>query len=75
VVTNVQKGSPADSVNIQPGFLITGIDGQTPSGIIKFGRILHAKDKGDIAHLEFVAQQQQQNIVSRFRGGIEVPVR
>ena len=51
VITDVQDGGPADDAGLEPGTLLTRIDGQKVALIDRFARILRAKQPGDSIEL------------------------
>ncbi|MFM2295397.1 MAG: hypothetical protein RLZZ350_1810, partial [Verrucomicrobiota bacterium] len=45
---------------LQPGVVVTGIDGQSPDDFVAFAKILHAKNPGEKVKLGVVVQQRTQ---------------
>ena len=59
IVVGVDEKSVV-TTNLQRGVVLTMIDGQTPTTIIDFAKILHNKPKGEIAKLGVVVQRKTQ---------------
>jgi serine protease Do len=54
LVTDIERGSPADLAGFQRGFILEAIDGQTPDSITRAARILAAKKTGRAARVTLI---------------------
>jgi S1-C subfamily serine protease len=61
LITDVQKGGPADTARMKKGLWITTVDGQTPENLTVLAKQLYAKKKGDTVALTGFALQQEGN--------------
>ena len=50
-IEKVQRNGPADKVQLQPGFLLTGIEGQPTGDLLRVVRMLSDKKAGDTVQL------------------------
>jgi serine protease Do len=74
VITEVDPGTPA-AESLEPGYLITRIDGQTPTDVVAAAKLLYGKKTGEKVRLDVVAQQRRGSFISYNQGSIELPVR
>jgi serine protease Do/serine protease DegQ len=74
VVVEVDKDSPA-AQTLQPGYLITGINGQTASDLIAAAKMLLGKKHGETVQLDVVAQHRRGAFISYRQGTVEIPIR
>jgi serine protease Do len=51
LIDQVEKGSPADRAQLQKGYLVIAIDGQSPPALGTFAQVLAAKKTGDTVSL------------------------
>jgi serine protease Do len=51
VVTEIERGSPADHAGFQRGLIVEGVDGRAPNSITSAARLLAAKKAGETARL------------------------
>ncbi|MDB6067899.1 MAG: 2-alkenal reductase [Pedosphaera sp.] len=68
-----QNSSAADS--LQPGYLVSAIDGDTPANLTAAAKALYGKKKGEDVQLSVMALQQRGNFISRSEGSVKLPVR
>jgi S1-C subfamily serine protease len=74
MIAEVDKGTAA-AESLEPGYLITRIDGQVPDNLVAAAKLLYAKKKGDRVQLNVVAQQQRGSFISYNQGSVELTVR
>jgi S1-C subfamily serine protease len=74
MIAGVDKGTAA-AESLEPGYLITRIDGQVPDNLVAAAKLLYAKKKGDRVQLNVVAQQQRGSFISYNQGSVELTVR
>jgi serine protease Do len=74
VVTDVDTNAPA-AKSLLRGFLITSIDGETPSDLVAAAKLLYAKQAGETARLGVLAQLRQDNLTYTTQDTLAVPVR
>jgi serine protease Do len=74
VVVEVDKDSPA-AQTLQPGYLITGINGQAASDLITAAKMLQGKKHGETVQLDVVAQHRRGAFISYRQGTVEIPIR
>jgi serine protease Do len=74
VVADVDADAPEAQV-LQPGYLVTAIDGQTPADLTAAAKLVYGKEKGERVEMSVVMQQQRGRLIFRSRGSVELPVR
>lgn len=74
VVAGVQTNSPAAQL-LQPGMLVTGIEGVHPENIVEAAKIFHDKKTGDKLRLNVLVQRQQGAFIMKNSGVVEIPVK
>ncbi|MDB6111394.1 MAG: 2-alkenal reductase, partial [Pedosphaera sp.] len=74
IVAGVDRNA-TEAQELQPGYLVTGIDGQTPADLTAAAKMLYGKKKGERVQLNVVAQQRRGSFVSYRQGSVELPVR
>ncbi len=47
LITNVQKGGPAESAGLESGMLMLAIDGQAPANVVGLAKLVHGKKRGE----------------------------
>jgi serine protease Do len=57
VISDVEKGSPADDAGLQKGMLITAVDGQPVTDVTTLAKNIYAKKKGEPVTLNIAALQ------------------
>jgi S1-C subfamily serine protease len=72
LIESVQKGSPAERAQLQPGILVTAVDGAPTGGIMLAGFALSGKQSGDRATLTVAVPRRLGNFV---QARVEIPVR
>ena len=75
VVMGVDRNSPAATAGLQPGFIVTGIDGEAINDVTEAAKIFYEKKKDERVSLNIVAVQRQGRFVSFNRGRAEIRVR
>jgi S1-C subfamily serine protease len=76
LIESVEKGSPGESAELQPGFLITAVDGETTGDLMTAGNELSVKQKGDHTTLMVVVPRRLGNsFVQLIQHSVELPVR
>jgi len=68
-VEAVEKNGPADSVQLQNGFLITAIDGQRTGDLMTVANILSRKKSGDRVQLSVVVRRRVANGYTQLQQG------
>ncbi|WP_160164540.1 trypsin-like peptidase domain-containing protein [Pedosphaera parvula] len=74
VVVEVDKDSSAAQA-LEPGYLITAINGQTAQDMISAAKILQGKKRGEKVQLDVVAQHRRGAFISYRQGTVELTVR
>ncbi len=74
VIAEVERGTPA-AESLERGYLITGIDGQSPANLVEAAKLVYAKKKGEKVKLNVVARQRRGSFISFSQGSVELPVR
>jgi S1-C subfamily serine protease len=69
LIDEIEKNSPAEKGQLQRGYLLTEIDGQSVSGTFPIGNVLSSKQKGEHAHLTVVAPRRIAGQYIEFRQG------
>ncbi|MBN2508483.1 MAG: trypsin-like peptidase domain-containing protein [Verrucomicrobia bacterium] len=69
LIADVEKASPGAEAELQPGMVITGVDGQETDRVVTLARRLHARAKGDVVKLDIVAPVQR-GILLRITSGV-----
>lgn len=62
LVADVEAGSPADRLGIEPGYVVLAVEGQAAEDIVRTARLLHAKPAGERVQVVL--------LISSRRGGI-----
>jgi S1-C subfamily serine protease len=76
IIDEIEKNSPAEKGQLQPGYLLTEIDGQDVGGFFPVGNVLSSKQKGEQAHLTVVAPRRiAGNYVEIRQGTVDLTVR
>jgi S1-C subfamily serine protease len=75
LVAAVDPDSPAGAAGMQPGMLITSIDGQLPSDLCEAAKLLYAKKPGETVQLGFPVLQRMGSFNIRSQGVVELAVR
>ena len=73
MVEGVDAKSPSTS-KLTRGAVVVSIDGQTPSDLVGFAKIVHGKAQGDLVRLGVVVQQRQGNYVFYRQGVVDIPI-
>ncbi len=74
VIAGVDEDAPG-AEQLRPGYLVTGIDGQTPANLVGAAKIVFAKKKGEKVQLDVTVQQQRGSFIYHIPGTIQLPVR
>jgi len=74
VVSGVDRGTPAAG-KLQPGYLVTSVDGRRPADLTEAAKILYRKKAGETVQLGVVVHERRGNFVSYRQGAVELPVR
>jgi len=74
-VESVEKNGPADSTQLQNGFLLTGIDGQRTGDLITAANILSRKKSGERVQLSVVMRRRVGNYTQLQQGTATLKVR
>ena len=76
VITNVEKGSPAENAKLRAGMIVVGIDGHDSGNLFTVGNILSAKISGETAQIVVVAPRRAgTNELELRQGTVSVRVR
>lgn len=75
VISGVDKSGPAAAARLQPGMLLTAIDGQTPPDVTAFARQVYSKKKGDRVSLDIAVRERVVNFMVWHQGTVELSVR
>ncbi|PWU10727.1 MAG: hypothetical protein C5B50_24850 [Verrucomicrobia bacterium] len=74
-IEEVEKNGPADRAELQRGYLLASIDGQTTSEIKAAATILAGKKKGEQAELTVVVPRRIANFIEFRQGTVQATVR
>jgi len=74
IITEVDRDTPA-AESLEPGYLVTRIDGQTSADVVAAAKLLYGKKKGEKVRLDVVAQRRRGSFISYNQGSVELPVR
>ncbi len=74
VIVDVDRDAPA-AQDLQPGYVITAIDGQTPPDLTSAAKQVNAKKKGDTVQLTVLLEQQRGAFIFHSQGAVDLPVR
>lgn len=74
VISGVDRGAVAGK-GLQPGCLVTAIDGRRTAAVTEAAKLIYAKKPGDTVRLGVVAFQQQGNFRYYRDGAVDLPVR
>jgi S1-C subfamily serine protease len=74
VVAGADRGSSAGGT-LQPGCLVTSIDGRRPADLTEAAKILHGKKRGEKVRLGVVVHERRGNFIALRQGVVEVTVR
>jgi S1-C subfamily serine protease len=75
LIAEVDPGSPAERAELQRGYLITGIDGQTTPDLLSAASTLVRKKKGERVELQVVSRRQRGSVLQSRQGSVTVRVR
>ena len=75
LITGVQGDSLAAGAGLQPGILVTALDGQLPADLSAAAKLLYAKKQGDRVQLGIAVQQRMGNFNVLRQGTVELAVR
>ena len=75
VITDVEKRSPAAQAQLQPGMILTGIDGQAIDDIVTAAKALYAKAKGQKTKLELIVPTRRGPFLQLSQAAVEATVR
>ena len=75
LIADVERGGPAERAALQPGYLITGIDGRTTPDLVSAAGALAGKKQGDAAELNVVVRRQRGAFSQTRQGSATVRVR
>lgn len=73
VVVEVDQ-STASTGSLQPGWLVTAINGQTPPNLVSAAKLLYGKKKGEKVELEILAQGRRGVFPTYLQGKVEIPI-
>jgi S1-C subfamily serine protease len=54
LVTDIERGSPADRAGFQQGLILEAIDGQVPDSVVTLARHLNGKKRGETVRLSMI---------------------
>jgi len=74
IIAEVDRDTPA-AESLEPGYLVTRIDGQTPADVVAAAKLLYGKKRGEIVRLDVVAQRRRGSFISYNQGSVELRVR
>jgi S1-C subfamily serine protease len=75
-IEKVLRNGPADKAQLQPGFLLTGVDGQPTGDLLRVVRVLSEKKAGDTVRLTVVVPRRLGGSYVEFRAvTVDVTVR
>jgi S1-C subfamily serine protease len=72
LISDVDKGSPAETAGIQRSMILTTIDGQPVQHFVTLAELLHEKKKGDKVTLGLIVQRQRGRFVQIQQGKAEI---
>jgi S1-C subfamily serine protease len=75
LIGGVESNGPAARAELQPGYLIAGIDRQSTPDLLSAAGVLAGKKKGDTAELTVTVRRQQGGLVRTSQGNVTVRVR
>lgn len=75
LVSDVDKGSPADKAGLQRGMIFASVDGQNMRSFVDLAKVLYGKKPGDKVALEVIVPQQRGRFVQLEQAKVEVTVR
>jgi serine protease Do len=75
VIAGIEEEGPAASAGLQRGMLVTSVDGQVPADIVSAAKLIYAKKKDEVVHLEIVFQQRVGGFNVLRPGAVDVPAR
>jgi S1-C subfamily serine protease len=75
VITEVDPRSPAAQAQVQPGMILTAIDGQAIDDIVSAAKALYAKAKGQKTKLELIVPARRGPFLQLSQVAVEVTVR
>lgn len=70
LVARVEKGSPADKVQLQPGFVLAAINGTRLGTFADAAALLANKNKGDEIQIAALAPQMQGKLIAGYTEGV-----
>ncbi len=75
-ISELEKDGPADRARLQPGFVLTSVDGKAAADLRSVAELLQARKPGESTQLSLVAPRQLGNGFIEFRQGtVDIPVR
>jgi S1-C subfamily serine protease len=75
LIGDVERDSPADNANLEPGMIVTSIDRQATPDVVVAARTLYAKAKGDKARLGLIVAYRRGAFLRLSEAAAEVTVR
>ena len=75
VISSVDKNSPAAKAEIQPYFLVQGIDGQAPPSITEAAKYLFGKKTGETVRLNLIVPWRRGNLTGYREAEAKLTVR
>jgi len=75
LIAEVEPGGPAEHGELERGYLITGMDGQTTADLISAASALVGKKKGESVVLQVVARRQRGAFLQSRQGSVTIRVR
>jgi serine protease Do len=75
LISEVESDGPAARVDLQPGFLIAGIDGQSTTDLLSAASRLAGKKKGERTELTVFVHQRRAGFSRVSQAQVAVPVR
>ena len=75
LVTGVEENSQAATAGLQPGMLVTGIDGRQPGDLCSAAKLLYPKKKGERVQLDLAVPQRMGNFNVLRPGSVELAAR
>lgn len=75
LVSDVDRGSPAEAAGLQRGMIITSIDKQYTPRFVMLAKMLHGKKKGETAALDLIVPRQRGRFIQIQQAKVELTVR
>ena len=70
VIENVEKGGPADAVQLQPGYLVTALDGRPARDLLSVANVISGKPSGSIVQVNVVVPEQVDGNIYKLRTAV-----